>query len=61
MLAQPVAGAFDVDNDSVVKQPVKQGSGDHWIAENLAPFGKAAIGGQDHRTALVTCVDQLEE
>ena len=45
MLPQPVAGTFDLDNDSVVKQPVEQRGGDHRIAENLASFGKAAIGG----------------
>ncbi len=53
MLAQPVAGALNVDDDSVVKQPVEQRGGNDWIAENLSPFGKTTIGGQDHRAALV--------
>jgi hypothetical protein len=53
MLAQPVASALDVDNDGVVKQPVKQRGGNDRIAEYLPPFGKAAIRGQDHRTAFV--------
>jgi hypothetical protein len=43
MLAQPVAGALDVDDHGVVKQPIQQRGCDHWIAKNLSPFGKAAI------------------
>ena len=31
------------------------------FAEHLAPFGKAAIGGQDHGALFVAGVDQLEE
>jgi len=61
MLAQPVAGALDVDDHGVVKQPIEQRGGDDWIAENLPPLGKAAVGGQDHGAALVARVDQLEE
>ena len=61
MLAQPIAGALDVDDDGVMKQTVEQRGCDHRIAENLAPFGKAAIGGQDHRAALIARIDQLEE
>src|ERR1700749_1962021 len=61
MLAQPVAGPLDVDDNGVVKQPVEQCGCDHWIAKNLAPFDKAAIGGQDHGAALVAGIDQLEE
>jgi hypothetical protein len=61
MLAQPVAGALDVDDHGVVQQPVEQRGCDHRIAENLPPFGKAAIGGQDHGAALVARIDQLKE
>ena len=48
VLAQPVAGAFDLDDDGVMQQAVEQRGGDDGIAEDLAPFGKAAVGGQDH-------------
>src|SRR5215831_9256812 len=61
MLAQPVAGPFDLDDDSVVKQPIEQGGGDHGIAKDLTPFGEAAIGGEDHGAALVAGIDELEE
>ena len=61
MLAQAVAGALDLDDDGMVQKPVQQGGGDDGIAENLAPFGEAAVGGQDHRALLVAGVDQLEE
>ena len=61
MFAQPVAGTLDVDDDGVVEQPVQQGGRDHGIAEDLPPFGKAAIGGQNHGAAFVAGVDQLEE
>ena len=61
MLAQAIAGALDMHDDGVVKQPVQQGGGDHGIAKNIAPFGKAAIGRQYHRALLVASVDELEE
>jgi hypothetical protein len=61
MLTQPIAGALDVDDHGVVKQPIQQRGCDHWIAKNLSSFGKAAIRGQDHCAALVTGVDQLKE
>jgi hypothetical protein len=34
MLAQPVAGTLDVDDHGVMKQPVEQRGGDHWITEH---------------------------
>src|SRR5512135_349818 len=61
MLAEAIAGAFDLDDDGVVQQAVQQRGGDDRVAEDLAPFGKAAVGGQDHGAALVAGIDQLEE
>ena len=61
MLAQPVTGTLDLNNDSVVKKSVQQRSRDDGIAKNFPPFAEAAIGGQDHRASLVAGVDQLEE
>ena len=43
MLAHPVAGALDLNDCGVVEQPVEQCGGDNRIAEDIAPFGKAAI------------------
>jgi hypothetical protein len=36
VLAKPVARAFDLDDDGVVKEPIEQGGGDGMIAEHLA-------------------------
>ena len=61
MFSKPVAVAGDLDHDGVVQEPVQQGGGDHGIAEHLAPFAKAAVGGEDDGAALVAGVDELEE
>lgn len=61
VLAQPIAGALDLNDDGMVKQPVEQRGCDDGIAEDLAPFGKAAIGGEDHGASFVSYVDELEE
>ena len=58
---EAVAGALDLDDDGVVEQAVEQRGGDDGIAEDLAPFGEAAVGGQDHGALLVAGVDELEE
>lgn|GEM_PF-3097179 len=41
MAAQPVARAFDLNDDGVVQEPVEEGRGDDRVAEDFAPFGKA--------------------
>ena len=61
VLAHAIAGAFDVHDHRVVQQPVQQGRGDDRIAEHLAPFGKAAVRGEDHGAAFVAGIDQLKE
>ena len=61
VLSQAVAGAVDLDDDGMVEQAVEQRSGDDGIAEDVAPFGEAAVGGEDHGAALVAGGDQLEE
>ena len=43
VLAQTIAGAFDLDDDGVVEQPIEERGGDDEIAENLAPFCEAAV------------------
>src|SRR5215211_5223684 len=45
----------------MVQEAVEQRSRDDGIAKDLAPFGKAAIGGEDQGSLLVAGVDQLEE
>ena len=44
-----------------VQQAVEQRGGDDRIAEDLSPFGEAAVRGQDYRAFLVAGVDELEE
>ena len=61
VLAQPIARALDLHHHSMVKQAIEKGRGHNGIAENLAPFRKAAIGGQDHGAPLIAGIDQLEE
>ena len=61
VLAQPIAGTFDLYDDRMVKQPIKQRSGDDGITKNFAPLGKSTIGRQNHCALLVAGVDQLEE
>jgi len=45
VLAQPVARTFDLDDDGVVEEAVEERSRDDVIAEDLAPFSKAPVGG----------------
>jgi hypothetical protein len=61
VLSQPIAGAFDLYDHGVVKQPVKQGRGDDRIAKNVAPFSKSPVRCQNHCALLVAGIDQLEE
>ena len=64
MLTQTIARALDLEDDGVVKEPVQEGRGHDGITEELeelAPFGEAAVGGEDHGAFFVAGVDELEE
>ena len=61
MIAHSVAGALDLYDDGVVQQSVEQRGGHYGVAEDLSPFGKAAIRGEDHGAFFIASVDQLEE
>ena len=61
MRAQAVTGALDLDHDGMVQQAIEERRCHHRIPEHLAPFSKAAVGCEDHRSLFVSCVDQLEE
>lgn len=43
VLAHAVAGALDLNDDGVMEQTVEERGGDDGVAEDLAPFGKAAV------------------
>src|SRR6201996_7475725 len=45
----------------MMKQTVEQRGGDDWTAEDVTPFGEAAVRGKDHCALLVAGIDQLEE
>ena len=45
----------------MVQQAVVQRGCIDRIASDLAPFGEAAVGGQDHCAPLVAGLDELEE
>jgi hypothetical protein len=41
--SQAVACVLDVDGDDVVKKVIEQRSGDDRMAEEVTPFGEAAV------------------
>ena len=43
MLTESITGAFDLDDNGMVEQPIKECGGDNRIAEDLAPFCAAAV------------------
>jgi len=47
VVAQPIAGALDLDHDRMMQQAVQKGGGDDRIAEDLAPFCEAPVRGQE--------------
>lgn len=61
MPTQAVTRAVDLDDDGMMQQPVEQRGCDHGAAEDVTPFRKAAVRGEDHRPLLVARIDQLEE
>src|SRR4249919_1296953 len=61
MLPEPITRSLDLNDNGVVKQAIQQCRGDDWIAKHVAPLGKAAVRGEDHRAFLIAGVDQLEE
>ncbi len=61
MATQTVAGALDLDNDSVMQELVEQCGRDDWIADDFAPFREPAVRSEDHGALFVASVDELEE
>ncbi len=42
-------------------EPIQEGCGDDGVPKNFAPFGKSAVGGEDHRALFIAGVDELKE
>lgn len=61
MVAHPVAVAADVDDMAVVHEAVDERSGHDFIAQYIAPFLEAFVGGEDRGGMLVATVDELED
>ena len=55
MGAQAVAGPLDLDDDGVVQEAIEERGGDDGIAEDLAPFGEAAVR-REERAIVSPCV-----
>ncbi len=45
----------------VVDEAIDQGSGDHGVAEDLAPAFEAAVAGDDDRAVFIAARDEGEE
>ena len=61
VLTESITRTLDLNDDGVVKQSIKECGGDNGITEELAPFCEAAVGGEDHGSFFVSCIDELEE
>ncbi|GFP31683.1 hypothetical protein HKBW3S34_02604, partial [Candidatus Hakubella thermalkaliphila] len=57
---EPVAFTPDVEDVAGMQQPVKYSRGHNGITQNLAPLGKALVGGEDDAAVLVTRSDKGE-
>ena len=60
-LFHTVTATINRDNLSMVKQPIEQCSGKHFIPQESAPLGKTRVGGQDDRAMLIAGRHQLKE
>jgi hypothetical protein len=61
MLAEAVAVSADVDDVTVVDEPIDQGRRHDLIAEDLAPVLEAFVAGQDRRRMFIASGEELEE
>ena len=61
LLAEPVALALNGQRDAVVEDAVEDGSGEHVVAEDLAPLSEGLVAGDEQRAAFVAAADELED
>src|ERR1700709_275312 len=45
----------------MMQEPIEKRGRDDGIAEDISPFGEAAVRGEDHRALFIAGVDELEE
>ena len=60
-LPKTVRLADELQDVSLTRQAVQQGSGQPLIAEDLGPVGKAQVGGDDHSHPFVEGGAKLED
>jgi 23S rRNA pseudoU1915 N3-methylase RlmH len=56
-----ISPCFEIECALVQNRRVDGAGSSNRIAEDLAPFGEAAVGGEDHGALLVAGVEGLEE
>ena len=61
VVAESVGLAVEVEHDRSVEESVEHGCGDGGVAEDLAPGGDAAVGGQHDAGLEVALRDDLEQ
>jgi hypothetical protein len=61
LLFQSIAVALDHQGVTVVQEPIENGGGQDFIAENGAPLRDQLIGRDQQAAALVASGDELEE
>ena len=61
VVSEAVAVAVEVEYDGAVQEPVEHGGGDGGVAEDLAPAGDAAVGGDHDRCFQVALRDDLKQ
>ncbi len=60
-MPHPVAVPADVDDVAVMDEPVDEGCGHDFIAEDVAPFRKTLVGGEHGTCPLIPLGHELEE
>lgn len=61
MPTQAIARPVDLGNVGMLRHLVGQRRCDDGAGEDVAPFSKAAVRGEDHRTFFVSRIDDLEK
>jgi len=61
VVPEPVAGALEGDDLSVVDDAVDHRGGDDLASEDIAPAGEAQVRGQDQRGVFIAGGHELEE
>jgi len=60
-MAQTVAATRDLNNFSLLEEPIQDGRGRRHVAQELAPFFNGPIGGHEGGAILVSADNDLQE